>query len=196
MTEPWYADGLRFTCSRCGNCCRGPEPGFVEVDAHEISAMAKQLGLSLKKFGKTYLRRLDDGRMSLVEKTNYDCVFWEDGTGCQVYEVRPTQCRTFPFWPELLESKEAWDEEAIEVARAGLVEELAGFEASLEGDFLTGELGVADYALYALMAHIPRYELRKPELGISAQIGPKLRAWQARIEALPYFDGTYPPHWR
>ena len=23
MTEPWYQDGLRFTCTRCGNCCTG-----------------------------------------------------------------------------------------------------------------------------------------------------------------------------
>ena len=28
MSDPWYNDGLRFTCTRCGHCCTG-EPGFV-----------------------------------------------------------------------------------------------------------------------------------------------------------------------
>src|SRR5262245_18529291 len=30
VSEPWYQDGLEFTCTRCGKCCTG-EPGFVSV---------------------------------------------------------------------------------------------------------------------------------------------------------------------
>lgn len=29
------------------------------------------------------------------------CPFLKEGK-CSVYEARPTQCRTFPFWPELM----------------------------------------------------------------------------------------------
>jgi Fe-S-cluster containining protein len=37
----------------------------------------------------------------------------DDGKTCQIYEARPTQCYSFPYWPRLIESKEAWDEEAV-----------------------------------------------------------------------------------
>jgi hypothetical protein len=33
-------------------------------------------------------------------------------------------------------------------------------------------------------------------LALAGLVGPKLRAWMGRIESLPYFDKTYPPHWR
>jgi uncharacterized protein len=105
--KPWYGEGLRFTCQQCGNCCRGPDPGYVWVTEEEIAALAKRLDMSLDAFGRLYLRRVG-GRYSLVERYNHDCVFWEEGQGCKVYSERPEQCRTFPFWPEFIESKDAW----------------------------------------------------------------------------------------
>ena len=36
--DPWYADGLRFECTQCGDCCSG-EPGYVWVDEDEIESM-------------------------------------------------------------------------------------------------------------------------------------------------------------
>jgi Fe-S-cluster containining protein len=72
----------------------------------EIEAVASFLGLTIDDFGRRYLRRI--GRsLSLTEKPNHDCIFWDDG--CTVYEARPTQCRTFPFWPENLETEGAWE---------------------------------------------------------------------------------------
>ena len=108
MKQPWFKEGLRFTCQQCGNCCRGPEPGYVWVTEEEIHALAKRLGMTVDAFGRRYLRMIGS-RYSLVERVNHDCVFWEEGKGCTVYEQRPTQCRTFPFWPEFIESKETWD---------------------------------------------------------------------------------------
>ena len=67
----------------------------------EIEAIAGFLGISIAEFGRRYLRRVG-GSLSLTEKPNHDCIFWDDG--CTVYPVRPTQCRTFPFWPENLET--------------------------------------------------------------------------------------------
>jgi Fe-S-cluster containining protein len=48
--------------------------------------------------------------ISLKEKQNYDCVFLNE-RGCSVYEGRPRQCRTYPFWMSILESEERWEEE-------------------------------------------------------------------------------------
>ena len=51
---PWYAEGLRFTCTRCGKCCGGP-PGYVWVDQGDIRAIAAKLGL-VKKLAREKAR--------------------------------------------------------------------------------------------------------------------------------------------
>ena len=33
-----------------------------------------------------------------------------DGARCTVYEARPAQCGSFPFWPENVKSRKAWDD--------------------------------------------------------------------------------------
>ena len=103
-TPPWYADGLPFSCTGCGSCCRGE--GYVWMTPPEIQAIAELLQIDLETFGRRFLRRV--GRaLSLIEKPNHDCIFWDGG--CTVYAVRPTQCRTFPFWPENIETPGAWE---------------------------------------------------------------------------------------
>jgi len=49
----------------------------------------------------------EGSKLSLKEKANNDCIFWQDG--CTVYQSRPLQCRTFPFWESTLCSREAWE---------------------------------------------------------------------------------------
>ncbi len=107
-TEPWFRDGLAFECTRCGACCTGA-PGYVWVDDEEIQALAGLLNLSLDAFARKYLRRVG-GRISLIERPGGDCIFWSKSDGCTVYQARPVQCRTWPFWPENLESREDWDQ--------------------------------------------------------------------------------------
>ncbi len=87
------------------------------------------------------------------------------------------------------------DRPAIANARTALAVELERIEGRLSGDWLTGTLSAADFTLYPFLAMFPRYERKEPELALSRLIGPKLRAFMGRIEALPYFDRTYPPHW-
>lgn len=103
---PWYRDGLRFACTECGQCCTG-SPGFVWVDETEIAAMAKQLEISIDLFKRKYLR-LRDNRYALAEKKNHDCVFLKEKK-CALYQARPSQCRTFPFWKENLNSEKSWE---------------------------------------------------------------------------------------
>lgn len=106
--EPWYRDGLRFECTRCGHCCTGA-PGFVWVNDDEVQAIADFLGEEPDRAVALYTRRLQRGR-SLRERANGDCVFYETGTGCTIYPVRPRQCRTWPFWESNVQSPEAWQQ--------------------------------------------------------------------------------------
>ncbi|MDR0409801.1 MAG: YkgJ family cysteine cluster protein [Spirochaetaceae bacterium] len=104
----FYEDGLRFSCQRCSVCCRGG-PGFVFLSKTDAQGIAKSLDMPLHEFIQVYCRWVewDDGtRLSLKEKISLDCVFWKDG--CLIYEVRPIQCRTYPFWDSMLESEETW----------------------------------------------------------------------------------------
>jgi Fe-S-cluster containining protein len=118
--SPWYEDGLRFRCTRCGNCCTGP-PGFVWVTDEEVDAIADFLCEDAEQFVPIYTRRLPRG-LSLREKANGDCVFYEAGKGCRIYPVRPRQCRTWPFWESNVGSPEAWEQTRRACPGAGIGE--------------------------------------------------------------------------
>ncbi|MFO0964392.1 MAG: YkgJ family cysteine cluster protein [Gemmataceae bacterium] len=105
--EPWYRDGLRFDCTRCGKCCTG-EPGFVWVDDEEIAALATFLNEPTEEVRSLYTRRIAQKR-SLREKNRGDCVFWHATQGCTIYPVRPRQCRTWPFWESNIATLEDWE---------------------------------------------------------------------------------------
>lgn len=115
---PWYGQGLSFKCTMCGNCCTGPQ-GFVWFSPEEGKAIAKFLGISERDFYARYCKKklnrwtLDERRLP---NGDYDCIFLDrDDKGralCGIYPVRPTQCRTWPFWESNLTSKQAWDEAA------------------------------------------------------------------------------------
>jgi Fe-S-cluster containining protein len=101
-----YKKGFDFTfdpsvCKNCpGYCCTG-EPGHIWVNKEEIKKIASFLDLSSEEFIKYYLTKIHY-RYSLKElKINGDfqCIFFDDkNKNCLIYEVRPKQCRTFPFW--------------------------------------------------------------------------------------------------
>ncbi len=108
----WYKEGLHFQCAGCGGCCTGA-PGYVWLTDEEEKQIADFLNISLEEFEKTYTRLVYGLRRSLKEipQSNYDCVFFNSETRqCSIYDVRPAQCRTWPFWDSLLKSKKDWDE--------------------------------------------------------------------------------------
>jgi len=70
--------------------------------------IASHLGVSLGSFTRRYVRQVGK-RYSLVDRSGSDCVFWDRTSGCEIYPVRPRQCRTFPFWEEHLQTQENWD---------------------------------------------------------------------------------------
>jgi Fe-S-cluster containining protein len=111
-TQPWYAAGLAFECTGCGDCCAGPDEGYVWVTDADIRAIAEQLHITEDQMRRDYVRKVGR-RQSLREvKRTKDCAFLTecngDGRGCKVYSARPIQCRTWPFWPGNLTSPDAW----------------------------------------------------------------------------------------
>lgn len=107
MFEPWYRDGLSFECTRCGKCCSG-FPGFVWVNEAEVRAIAAFRDEPLEEVLGLYTRMVN-GRRSLRDRANDDCVFYDREVGCTIYAVRPRQCRTWPFWESNVASPEAWE---------------------------------------------------------------------------------------
>jgi Fe-S-cluster containining protein len=59
------------------------------------------------------------GALSLREEDDGRCVLFENGRGCRAYEVRPRQCRTWPFWPRIVATPAAWDREAADCPGMG-----------------------------------------------------------------------------
>ncbi len=61
--------------------------------------------MDVEQFEKTYVRKVGI-RKTLVEYSNGDCVFFDNqARTCNVYEARPRQCRTWPFWDSNLKSE-------------------------------------------------------------------------------------------
>lgn len=107
---PWYSKGLSFECTQCGNCCSGPGTGFVWVTEEEIVQIAAAIGMenSLDEFQRKFTRQIGN-RVSLVEYSDGDCIFLHpEHRNCTVYNARPSQCRTWPFWESNLKSPKTW----------------------------------------------------------------------------------------
>jgi len=127
VESTWYSEGLRFTCTQCGNCCTGA-PGYVWMSDIEIDRLAEHLKISRAETIERYCRKIGD-KISLKERRspqgNYDCIFLHEerttskrkGGGevvhtkrtCTIYPVRPLQCRTWPFWDGNLASRKSWE---------------------------------------------------------------------------------------
>ena len=74
--------------------------------------MSARLGMDSSVFEEQFVRRVGV-RRSLTERPGGDCVLLDPMTrGCTVYDDRPRQCRTWPFWDSNLKSPAAWDEAA------------------------------------------------------------------------------------
>ena len=103
--RPYFFDqGLRFTCRQCGGCCVG-EPGTIYVSPTEIETIAASIDLSVDDFTARYLYPFRDS-YSIKEDARGRCLFFDEG--CTIYDIRPVQCRTYPFWFSNLRSEDRW----------------------------------------------------------------------------------------
>lgn len=112
---------FRFFCTQCSHCCRH-ESGFVFLCEEDLERLSERFSLSREEFEESYCIEAPFGPvsyLSLKEKENYDCIFWADG-GCAVYEDRPIQCRTYPFWSHITMNDEQWKLEGRECPGIGI----------------------------------------------------------------------------
>jgi Fe-S-cluster containining protein len=102
--ERFYAQGLHFECTGCGACCK-LGGGFVYPSLEDVGFAAKHMGLSITNFTETYME-IHEGQYVFKNKGD-NCIFYGEN-GCTIYEGRPTQCRTYPFWKANLKSSYRW----------------------------------------------------------------------------------------
>lgn len=109
--SPKPAAALRFECTQCGKCCtnRG-EYAHVYLADEEVDALAEHLVLSRGAFKRKYTF-IDEYGWRQLRFSEDRCVFLDDAGRCGVYAARPVQCRTFPFWREMVHQG-GWSEEA------------------------------------------------------------------------------------
>jgi Fe-S-cluster containining protein len=111
----WYVAGLHFECLGCGQCCSGPEQGFIWITQPEIELAAEFLKITTSQFKKQYLRRVGHRTTIIEHDVTNDCIFLRKIDGkkkCVIYPVRPNQCRTWPFWSSNLLNQNEWNETA------------------------------------------------------------------------------------
>ncbi len=101
--KSWWQDGVRFACQGSGKCCVNyGTHGNVYVTRADRRRLAAELGIPTAKFTRQYCRKEHDA--FLLDDPGPACRFLE-GRRCGVYDARPTQCRTWPFWPENMKPK-------------------------------------------------------------------------------------------
>ena len=89
------------------------------------------------------------------------------------------------------------DTTKIAAGRQAVVDELVMVSNAMRSDYLAGPLSAADFALYPLVAFLFRAEkVKLPDLDANSMLTDRLRAWKTRVEALPFFAKTAPPHWK
>jgi len=106
----FYKEGIRFECQGDGKCCvtRG-RYGYVYLSFSDRRRLATHFSMSTTEFTAMFTNKVDG-----LYELNYhgkDCPFLQNNR-CQVYEARPWQCRTWPFWPENMNST-VWEKEVI-----------------------------------------------------------------------------------
>ena len=112
---PWYVAGLHFECAQCGGCCSGPGEGYIWVTRQEIEFIAEHLKMTVEQLRQRYTRRVGLRTTIIEDPTTKDCIFLTNRAGrrgCEIYPVRPSQCRSWPFWPENLKNPSAWNKAA------------------------------------------------------------------------------------
>lgn len=108
----WYEDGIQFECQGSGQCCQSRgQYGYVYMTEDDLKNAAKALGVKLESFKKDYCQKVDGLYCLKDDKDSPDCIFLE-GNRCNIYSGRPVQCRTWPFWPEVMNAR-SWNKQIV-----------------------------------------------------------------------------------
>ena len=110
MRGAWWADGVHFSCQPdCGRCCDEPG-GIVYLSRTDAQRLADHAGLSVQEYLRRDCTTTLDGRYVLrSNQSDGICIYLDEKKQCTIYEVRPQQCKAFPWWAENLRSKRSWN---------------------------------------------------------------------------------------
>ena len=138
-TDSWYTtqSSLPFECTSCGKCCQ--TKGSVWMSPQDVRQASDWLQMEESTFISRYASHtLDPTRTnqltttttattatSTATTTNSNtspwvrlrnnsqehCIFLTIDKKCQIYPVRPIQCKTYPFWTNVMSSKQSWNDE-------------------------------------------------------------------------------------
>lgn len=102
---------LHFECTACGKCCTGnSDTHYIALSNKEADLLRAHLGVSEAWFKRRYVEHLTRENWS-IRMRDGQCVFLDKNKQCGIYHLRPVQCRTYPFWPELLDDEAHWQAE-------------------------------------------------------------------------------------
>ncbi|RJU91676.1 MAG: YkgJ family cysteine cluster protein [Candidatus Poseidoniales archaeon] len=111
MKGPWWKGGVRFACqSQCGRCCDEPG-GIVYLSPDDARRIADHEGLEVPEWLNRDARTTYDGRYVLKSRESDGvCIHLDENKQCDIYSVRPQQCKAFPWWGENLADKRSWSQ--------------------------------------------------------------------------------------
>jgi Fe-S-cluster containining protein len=82
----------------------------VYITESDLERAAAYLGIKPADFERRYVFRTRY-LLRLRKPRRSQCHFLRN-YGCSIHPAKPTQCRLFPFWPELVENRDNWAETA------------------------------------------------------------------------------------
>ncbi len=96
---------FHFQCQRgCVKCCN--VEGYVYITETDLTRIAAFLEMTAADFEEKYVYRTRH-LLRLRKPRHAQCLFLKED-GCSIHPVNPVQCRTFPFWPEIIENAGEW----------------------------------------------------------------------------------------
>lgn len=95
-----------FECAGCGQCCYG-EGGIIVAEG-EASRIAGFLGIDEREFFSRYCETRN-GKTYVTCGPDRWCIFFDRVRKCLIHRVKPARCALWPFFPEILRSRHAWE---------------------------------------------------------------------------------------
>ncbi len=99
---------LIFECTHCGQCCS--RPGVVYLTDADMEKMSDHFDLPIREVQTRWLTEDYDGEWMIEVERGRDCPFFIEER-CAIHAVKPQQCQTYPFWPEIVGTQESWEDE-------------------------------------------------------------------------------------
>jgi len=107
-SNKWWSEGVSFRCQGSGKCCSNHGRfGYVYLTLKERRGIARILKIPTQTFTKRYCKKTDNFFHLINPANSKDCIFLKNKQ-CKIYQARPIQCRTWPFWPEVMRRRRAW----------------------------------------------------------------------------------------